>query len=513
MPRTAYRAGYSNLPVIDFSGGWNPRDAWSEVEDNELTDVMNFTLDKKGGLVKRLGLTRLNSGDQITNANNVKLLYYSAAIDKLIAQIDADLYTSSDGGVTWGASIKNFSTTARIGITDFLGKVVFIHPVDAVFHYDGATVTGPVANSPDGSAIAVWQNFLWSIGDPAQPSRVTRSDPGAITWPASPVTNDVRVKDDQALTAIGGGEGMDVLGRAGLLVFKENSTYRLHDVTNAAYTVVDYNFGASGPLCVTTNNGMTAAISRRGIIVMRGDESVPILASYKIEPLFHSSQLTFSQSSNMAAGNVEDRMVFSLPWDGSNTNNLTLEYHPNLQWIVPHDFGCTAFTSYTKNTRKLFGGKVGTGASTFGYVFDVFTGGSDDGANITCRAQTKWFEPNGGSSTRFRRAVINGRGDFNLYVKRDYDTGQGEGFPISIQGTGAVWGSAVWGIDTWATTIAQDYQEIFSLGVARSISFEVQETSSNTFSGVPFLDVGASETQGGVSLYGIIADMVTLGRS
>lgn len=206
-------------------------------------------------------------------------------------------------------------------------------------------------------------------------------------------------------------------------------------------------------------------------------------------------------------------MVFSLPWDGSTTNNLTLEYHPNLEWIVPHDFGVTSFASYTKNTRRLFGGKVGTGASDFGYVYDVFVGGDDDGADITCRAQTKWFEPNGGSSIRFRRAVINGRGTFNLYVKHDYDTGQGEVFPISIQGTGATWGSAIWGTDTWATTIAQDYQEIFSLGVARAISFEVQETSSSTFLGVPFLDIGSADEQGGVSLYGIIADMVTLGRS
>ena len=507
------RQSYSTLPVLDFSGGWNPRDAWSEVEDNELIDIMNFTLDKKGGLVKRLGLSRLNSGDQISTANNVKYLYYSAALDKVLAQVDNDVYVSGDGGITWGASIKNFSTSARVAMTDFLGKVVMIHPVDRAFSYDGATVSGPIANSPAGSILAVWTNFLWSAGDPAQPSRLTRSDPGAITWPASPVSNDLRVKDDQALTAIGGGEGMDTQGRAGLLVFKEGSTYRVHSVSDAAYTVMDYTFGASGPMCVTTNNGMTGAICRRGIILMRGDESVPTLASYKIEPLFHSTQMTFAQSSNMCAGNFEDRMVFSLPWDGSTTNNLTLEYHPNLEWIVPHDFGVTSFASYTKNTRRLFGGKVGTGASDFGYVYDVFVGGDDDGADITCRAQTKWFEPNGGSSIRFRRAVINGRGTFNLYVKHDYDTGQGEVFPISIQGTGATWGSAIWGTDTWATTIAQDYQEIFSLGVARAISFEVQETSSSTFLGVPFLDIGSADEQGGVSLYGIIADMVTLGRS
>lgn len=306
---------------------------------------------------------------------------------------------------------------------------------------------------------------------------------------------------------------MDTEGRAGLLAFKENSSYRIHSLTDGAYTVVDYNFGASGPLCVTTNNGMTGAISKRGIIVMRGDASVPILASHKIEPLFRSSQLTHAAAANMAAGNYEDRMVFSLPWDGSSTNNLTLEYHPNFEWMVPHSFGATVFATYTKNTRRLLAGKVGTGASSFGYVLHCFTGGADDGDPIACRASTKWFEPNGGSAIRFRRAVVNGRGDFTLSVKHDYDTGAGEGFPISIQGTAGVWGASIWGLDTWGATLQQDYQEIFSLGVARAISFSISESSTLTSVGVPFAQDGAAESVGAVALYGVNTDMVTLGRS
>ena len=45
------------------------------------------------------------------------------------------------------------------------------------------------------------------------------SDLGAVTWPAAPIYVDVRVKDDEWLTAIGGGAGLDVLGRDGLLVW------------------------------------------------------------------------------------------------------------------------------------------------------------------------------------------------------------------------------------------------------------------------------------------------------
>lgn len=506
-------SGYSSLPIQDFSGGWNPQDAWSKVEDDELIDMINISLDKKGGMVKRLGTTKVNPSGQISSAGSVQSLHYSAAIDTVLAQIGTQLFKSTDGGVSWTASIKTFTTADPVGMVDFLGKVVVIHKVDRTFSYDGTTFAGPIANSPAGTSITVWQNALWSGGDPALPSTLTRSDLGNITWPASPVTNQLRVKDDQPITAVGGGEGMDTEGRDGFLVFKEASTYRVHNLADAAYTVVDFQFGASGPKSITTNNGVTGAISRRGIIIMRGDASEPLLASHKLSPLFRRQNLSFTQSHLMAAGNFEDRMIFSLPWDGSTTNNLTLEYHPSYEWIVPHSCSASAFTSYTKNTRALYGAKIGTDASTHGYVLDFFTGGSDDGADISCRAQTKWFEPNGGSSIRFRRAVVNARGIFSLFVKRDYDSGVGELFPISIQGQGGIWGSATWGVDTYGINVQQDYQEIFSLGVGRSISFEIQESSSITASSTPFLDDGAAETLGAISLYGINTDMVPLGRS
>lgn len=506
-------ASFSTLHLSDFSGGWNPYDAWSQVEDNELIDASNFSLDRTGSLVKRLGLTKVNGSDQIVNTGNVQILFYSQVLDSHFAQVGTELYKSTDGGVNWSASIKTFTTSATCGMCDFLGALVVIHPADNAWSYNGTTFTGPIANSPDGNAIVPWQNHLLSIGDPADPNRVTRSDPGAITWPASPVTNNIRVKDDTAITAIGGGEGMDTEGRAGVLVFKENSSYRIHDIATLAYTVVDYNYGASGPLCVTTNNGLTGAISKRGVIVMRGDATEPRLASHKLAPLFLAANLSHANAATMCAGQYEDRMLFSLPWDGSSVNNLTLEYDILHESIVPHSFGVTAMTTYTKNTRKLHAGKVGTAAGSFGYILDVFTGGSDDGTAIACRAQSKWFQLNRGSTTRYRRAVVSGRGSFTLHVKHDFDTGVGETFPISITGTGAVWGTATWGVDTWASTLQQDFAEIFSLGRGRAISFEIAETSSLTHTGDPLLDVGAAPTEGAVALHGIDLDFIPLGRS
>src|SRR5262245_7259255 len=323
------RASYSVLRIEDFSGGWNPRDAWSEIGRNEMPDMMNMTLDERGGVVKRLGLTRINSA-QLNSLGNIQSLHYSAALDKILAQIGAQMFASSDGGLTW-TSLGTWASTARCHMVDFLGKVIVIHPVDGVRTWDGTTVTSKLGNSPNGTCIAVWQNALWSIGDPANPSRVTRSDLGAATWTAQPVTVDIRAKDDQPLTAIGGGQGTDEVGRDGILVWKEASRYRINNSTTGAYTVEDYQYGASGPQCITTNFGVTCAISRKGIVQVAADESG--LISTKIEPLFKPNQITFAQSAGMVAANQgADRMVFSLPFDAAQQNSLTLEYSPVAGW-------------------------------------------------------------------------------------------------------------------------------------------------------------------------------------
>jgi hypothetical protein len=502
------------FPITDFSGGWNPRDAWSQVADNESPDMLNVTLDERGGVVKRLGLTK--TGAQIANTANVQSIFYSISIDRLLVQVSDKVYSSSDGGATWSASIKTFSTSARCHMVDFVGKVVLIHPVDKVFTYDGTTFSGVVANSPLGSCMAVWQNAIWSIGDPTSAStkvRVTRSDLGAITWPASPVTVDIRSKDDEPLTCVGGGTGMDDIGRGGLLVWKEGSYYRINDSATGAYTVENYDYGASGPMCVTTNQGVTASICRKGIIATDGSGQAGTVVSDKIEPLFHPVQLTYANASTMVAGSFQDRMVFSLPFDGSTTNSLTLEFSPAQGWFAPHNFGITSATAYKKNTNKLYGGKVGTDSSSYGYVLDVFTGGSDDTVAITARHEIRWFEPNRGNACRFRRLNVNGRGTFNLYFKINYDSGQGELFPISIVGDGAVWGTAKWGVDTWSSTLFQDYERLFSLGYGRSFSIEISESSTTSGTGPSLLDTGAAEARGAFAVYGYNLDIQSLGNN
>ena len=82
----------------------------------------------------------------------------------------------------------------------------------------------------------------------------------------------------------------------------------------------------------------------------------------------------------VACSHGNDRIVFSLPFAGSAVNSLTPGVQPlSGGWFAPHDFGLSSATAYTKNTRRLHGGKVGTAASSYGYVYDVFRGGTTTG--------------------------------------------------------------------------------------------------------------------------------------
>lgn len=502
---------YNSIRIEDFSGGWNPRDAQAELAFNESPDMLNFTLDERGGLVKRLGWEFTSSSISGASAE-VQAIFYSKALDRLIVQSGTKLFASTDGGATWGAAIHTFSTSARVDMVDFLGKVVVIHPVDTAFHWDGTTWTGPIANSPKGNTITVWQNYLWSAGDPtpAQKVRVTRSDAGAITWPASPTFVDIRVQDDTPVTCVGGGAGMDTQGRSGMLVFKEASTYRIHDSGTLAYTVVDESYGACSALAVTTNNEVTAAISRRGIITLRGDgEDTPTLVSHKLEPLFSPTNLTYSATDLVAAGNYFDRMVFAIPWDSSASNNLLLEYHPGYGWIVPHNIPAACFTTYTKNTHQLISGHP----TATGRTQRLFTTGADNAVAISARCQTRWFEPSNTHECRFRRMLVSGRGAFNVYVKRDYSPGIGDLFQVSLTSTGMLWGTGIWGVGLWGSELIMDYAKFHSLGHGRAIAFEVQESSASSATGQKLLDEGSAPTTGAVAVYGINVDYVPLGAS
>src|SRR4051794_32871007 len=124
-----------------FDGGLNLRDAPSELAENETPGCFNVTLDERGGVSARLGLSKLNAASLLPQPPGY--LYYSSVADALLAYISSDagngkLYKSTDGGVTWSSVYTSFTAGATGAIVDFKNRVVVVNTVDGVYSFPAA---------------------------------------------------------------------------------------------------------------------------------------------------------------------------------------------------------------------------------------------------------------------------------------------------------------------------------------------------------------------------------------
>ena len=347
----------ATVTLDDFRGGLNLVDAEPEVPLNCLIDALNFTVNEDGKLAGRYLCPAVASA--VSPGGTVNNFFYSAVLDTFFVQTD-DAGTfrirkgNANGMAAW-SNVATVTTSARGAFCDFQGYVVYCHPVDGVFTYDGTTWTSRNA-AVDGNAIAVWQNKVWVAGDPADPTILRWSNAGdATTWTTASDFVRVREGGDRLITALGAGPGMDSEGRGGLLVFKSHSVHRVNSATTGAYTTLALDAGAGSHLSVVTVGGWTCFAGRRGIWRTDG-VGPPEYVSQRVEPLLKETTGDLA----LIAGRYRDTAVFLIPtsfFAGGSVN--CLQYSPTEGWMMPHRIassGASRFlTHYTKNGDRLYG--------------------------------------------------------------------------------------------------------------------------------------------------------------
>ena len=100
----------ATLRYHDFSGGLNLRDASGELAENESPDMMNITLDERGGITKRLGYAK--DGSMSAFAANIVNLFYSSVLGQLVVQEGVNVRKRTAAGTF--SLVKAFSTAARV---------------------------------------------------------------------------------------------------------------------------------------------------------------------------------------------------------------------------------------------------------------------------------------------------------------------------------------------------------------------------------------------------------------
>lgn len=429
-------------------------------------------------------------------------LFYWATRDQIVSQQGRQMVLET------GDPFHTWTTSARCGMTEFLGNLLMIHPVDGLKMWDGATVTTPT-NAPIGNTCATWQNKLWSGGDPANPSRLYYSDIGSANRTNATQYVDIREKDSALITALGGASGIDISGRPGLLVFKQDSAYRVHDSATGAFTTIDSSQGAGSNIAVINAYGRTFVINTRGIYSTDGLDPLREESSL-VENLFSKTQINQGRPDLMAAGRYQDRLFFSFPRAAATANNQVLELHPVQGWVVPHTNAAAAYASIVRNVNDL----VFASPSLGGKIYNSHKGGTDDGVAITSALMTRWLEPAGGYLCRIRRARFVGNGSFMATVLQDYETaGSLASLSVVIDSTGATYdaGDLYDDDEMYGPTAFQGIDDHHSIGVVRAMSVLIEETSSLTTTGRPIVAGGVEPEQGAWSLASIKLLAIDLG--
>jgi hypothetical protein len=475
----------------NFSGGLNSRDWASELSGNEFPDSLNVTVDERGGAQKRLGYED-RYGTQV-GTGLVGNLFHWPTQNKIVAQVGTGMHL--DGA----ASFHTWTTSARVGMCEFLGNLMMIHPVDGLKVYNGAAVSTPT-NPPVGNTCAAWQNKLWCGGDPSNPPRLYYSDIGSADRTAGTQYIDVREKDSALLTCIGGAAGMDIGGRPGLLVCKQDSTYRVHDSAAGSYTTIDPSQGAGSNISMVSVYGRTYVINTRGIYSTNGLD--PLREdSQLIENLFNKNQINQSRPDLLAAGRFQDRLYFSYPRAGETANTRVIELHPIQQWVVPHTNAASAYASVVRGTTDLVFGSP----STQGRIYNSHVGGSDNGAAIASSLTTRWLEPSGGYLSRLRRARFTGIGDVNVALLKDYQVSN-SGVSLNVTMDAGVAdptyddGFLYDDDNLYAAEAFQNHDDHFSLGTCRALALKITESSTTVKAGRPIFGGTALPQQGAWSL-------------
>lgn len=256
------------VKIDDFSKGVNVADSPGSVAEGYLPVALNATGRGKA-VVQRFGTTKRG-----VPAATASFVYHSPIFSTYLFVQEGTALKRYTLGPFMGSptTIKTFTTGAKIAACDFIfgasadRGIVFVHPVDGVFTYDGTTFSARVGSPVKGDTIAVWQNKVYVGGDSAEPPRVWWCNAGrADLWTTAEDFVDMREINDEQVTALGIGNGMDATGRGGLNVFKRSSAYVIIDSETGEYVTIDAYRGAENHEAVTAGAGGIYCANNIGI--------------------------------------------------------------------------------------------------------------------------------------------------------------------------------------------------------------------------------------------------------
>lgn len=451
------------VPFKKLNGGLNSTAGPLGLEQNEFSDLLNIDFDKFGSFGKRSGYTALNTSAFNSGARWTGLAWFELAsgtryivgtCGNKLAKMDA-----LDG--TWDDITGALTITAG-NLTDFSifrDNLLGTNGVDVPFLWNGAG-NGAVMSVPPSltkaKSVEVFSSYTFlanvTVGGTDYKSRLYWSALDSITsWDAADF-NDVYRDDGQTIVAI-----KTLADR--LVIFKERSIH-LAFFTGDADVPFRFQKSNSSVGCIAQfsvqeiDNGLVF-LATDGLYFFDGNNSFKI--SDRISTTIQGyNNVQFAQASSMYQ-HSKNRYWLALPSASSSTNNSLIIWDSFNNALSLYDNMAPSCMTMVYNSgideRPYWGDYSG-----FVYRGDV---GTDDyplnvQTAIDAYAYTRWIDfddlcDQKGIPNIYIYYALNS-GILSLSYAYDFNNGDQYTLTFSMSTSTAVYGSATYGMSTYAST-------------------------------------------------------------
>ena len=465
----------ATLELAGFIGGLN-RDADPFLlEPNESPDALNVDFGLGGEVSKREGFSRFDS--PTTAENFVRFVVWDnlgGSVHKIVVT-DDNLEIFSSTGANFTSSGRSFSAPSNmreywVSVASLNNKlyVTSLAGTAAPKGFDGTTwanVTetvfdGTSARFPKAAHIVTMHDRMFAAnvmdGATNHRSRLYWSDPSdAETWEATEFT-DFDPDDGEEITALSA-FGED------LVVFKNSSVQVLAGRSPVSFTryVLESGVGTVSPRSVVPHGGSLYFFDRdNGIYAFDGSGFVEIDAKIKNYVL---GGINYANAYKAASFVRRGRLYVSVPWGSDTYNSRTFVYDIRTKSWSEYDFGVAdadhdGATWYGVHNRNLEG------------VYKLFDGADDATSPVVAYFRTPWLTPGGlQTKARIRRldTAWSALGNYDVTVDMHRNFGESTPYITQLVNTapgGAVYGTAVYGVDKYGSGSAQVYSRTTGWG-------------------------------------------------
>lgn len=219
--------------------------------------------------------------------------------------------------------------------------------------------------APKGDFIELYYDRLWIAGDKDNPDRLyfstTNTNGADIQDFTVPLAEEEEINMHGGFIDVRTYDGSKIIGLKkvfnSLVVFKEKSAHKVYGSSPSNYQMVDL-FNSNGAIAnrsICTGTNGCFFLNSDGIYYYDGTNTN--LISQKIQKII--KRMNVNYANNSVGIYYDNKYYLAIPVDGSESNNLLIEYNVNLKSFTTYDVGdITQFLEWNNKLYIVSGSKI-----------------------------------------------------------------------------------------------------------------------------------------------------------